>query len=88
MPADAQLKAKYIQSCYACHSSGANAAPLSGQWSQWQARFDQGMDVLVAHTRDGIRAMPAKGMCVNCDDDDYRELILFMANRPESAPPE
>lgn len=84
MPADEGLKAKYIQSCYSCHSGGVNGAPRSGVWSEWQPRFSQGMDVLVSNTRHGIRAMPPKGMCVNCSDEDYRALILFMANPPET----
>lgn len=84
MPADPALKAKYVQSCYSCHSGGVNGAPRSGVWSEWQPRFAQGMDVLVSNTRRGIRAMPPKGMCVNCSDEDYRALIVFMANQPES----
>ncbi|MDF1692532.1 MAG: c-type cytochrome [Zhongshania sp.] len=79
MPSDPALKSLYIQSCYGCHSAGAAGAPRSGNRDQWAPRLQKGLEGLLANTKSGINSMPPKGMCVNCSDDDFRALILFLA---------
>ncbi|MCL4106024.1 UNVERIFIED_CONTAM: hypothetical protein GTU68_058330 [Idotea baltica] len=37
------------------------------------------METLVASVNSGMNAMPPKGMCFDCSDEDYKELIDFMA---------
>ncbi|WP_373082096.1 cytochrome c5 family protein [Zhongshania sp.] len=83
MPNDPSLKSLYIQSCYGCHSSGAAGAPRSGNTEQWALRLQKGLDTLLANTKNGINSMPAKGMCMNCSDDDFRALILFLSGEAE-----
>ncbi len=83
MPNDPSLKSLYIQSCYGCHSSGAAGAPRSGNTEQWALRLQKGLDTLLANTKNGINSMPAKGMCMNCSDDDFRALILFLSGQAE-----
>ncbi len=83
MPNDPSLKSLYIQSCYGCHSSGAAGAPRSGNTEQWAPRLQKGLDTLLANTKNGINSMPAKGMCMNCSDDDFRALILFLSGQAE-----
>jgi cytochrome c5 len=39
----------------------------------------KGMDVLVQSVNNGLNAMPPKGMCFDCTDDDYKALIEYMA---------
>jgi cytochrome c5 len=39
----------------------------------------KGMDALVASVNTGLNAMPPKGMCFDCTDDDYKALIEYMA---------
>ena len=39
----------------------------------------KGMEVLVASVNNGLNAMPPKGMCFDCTDDDYTALIEYMA---------
>jgi cytochrome c5 len=36
--------------------------------------------VLLQHVKNGIRAMPPKGMCMDCTDADYKALIKYMSN--------
>ncbi len=79
MPAQPALQSLYIQSCYSCHGSGSGGAPRTGNIEQWQPRLAKGMDTLVQHSIDGFKAMPPRGMCINCSRDDYRALIHFMA---------
>lgn len=69
----------YNQACIACHSSGAAGAPKTGDVAAWKPRLDKGMDVLLATTKSGIGAMPPKGMCMDCTDDEYIALIKFMS---------
>lgn len=71
----------YDQFCFACHTSGVGGAPLLGDTAQWQPRIDKGMDVLMASTINGINAMPAKGTCMNCSDDELNAAVVYMLDQ-------
>ena len=71
--------AKYDKSCKVCHASGAAGAPKTGDAAAWEPRMAKGMDVLVQAVNNGLNAMPPKGMCFDCSDDDYKALIEYMA---------
>ena len=71
--------AKYNKSCGVCHASGAANAPKTGDVAAWEPRLAKGMEVLVASVNTGLNAMPPKGMCFDCSDEDYEALIDFMA---------
>ncbi len=43
----------------------------------------KGMDALVLSVNTGLNAMPPKGMCFDCTDDDYKALIEYMATPAE-----
>jgi cytochrome c5 len=81
MPADADTKALYIQSCYSCHSSGAAGAPRTGVAADWQLRLEQGMDTLLEHTISGFKGMPPLGMCMDCGEEEFIKLIRFMSGQ-------
>ena len=68
----------YMQSCWACHNSGAAGAPKVGDAAAWAPRVAKGMDVLLANAIAGINAMPAKGMCFTCTNDDLKALVDYM----------
>ena len=70
---------KYNKSCGVCHTSGAANAPKTGDTAAWEPRMAKGMDALVASVTNGLGAMPPKGMCFDCSDEDYVELIQHMA---------
>jgi len=78
-PADPQLAAIYQRSCISCHTAISSTAPIVGFAPAWQPRLKQGMTVLVEHARDGYKAMPAKGFCSDCSDQDLQKLIEFMS---------
>ena len=78
-PAEPQLAAKYERSCHTCHAVAGSAAPLAGFVPQWEKPKQQAMATLVTHVRDGYNAMPARGFCNDCSDDDYAKLIAFMS---------
>lgn len=81
-PDDPALASLYDRSCRSCHANKASGAPLTGDVAAWKRRFDvRGEDGLLASTRNGLGAMPARGMCPDCSDDQYRALINFMAGK-------
>lgn len=80
-PANRELAALYERSCVACHGV-RSAAPLTGHAPSWQPRLQQGEEVLLAHTREGMGGMPAMGLCADCSDAQLQDLISFMSRTP------
>jgi cytochrome c5 len=70
----------YNQSCISCHSTGAAGAPRAHDRLAWQPRLEQGMDTLLENTKKGVAAMPPMGMCMQCSDEDFQALIVFMSS--------
>ena len=70
----------YNTSCFACHGTGAAGAPMLGNAGQWAPRVEQGMDTLLTHAIDGINAMPARGTCASCSDDEIKAAIEHMVD--------
>lgn len=70
--------ATYQLSCFACHGSGAAGAPVLGDSAVWEERMAKGMDTVLANAMNGLGAMPAKGMCMTCSEDDMRTLIDYL----------
>lgn len=70
---------KYNKSCAVCHAAGVAGAPTAFDEAAWAPRMEKGMDTLLASIRNGLNAMPPMGMCFDCTDDEYRELITYMA---------
>jgi cytochrome c5 len=75
----ATVEERYNSSCTFCHSSGAAGAPISHDEAAWKPHLDKGMDTLVKHVKEGFNAMPPKGMCNDCSDEEYRALIEYMS---------
>ncbi len=71
---------KYNNSCVQCHVSGAAGAPRANVPEEWEPRLTKGLDTLVMSVKQGLGIMPAGGRCANCSDDDYRDMILYMAS--------
>jgi len=70
---------KFNKSCSVCHTAGVAGAPTAFDAEAWAPRLEKGMDALVASVNSGLNAMPPKGMCFDCTDEDYRELIKYMS---------
>lgn len=75
-----EVERVYMQSCWACHNSGAAGAPKVGTAADWAPRIEKGMDTLLANAVNGINAMPAKGLCFTCTDDDLKALVQYMVD--------
>lgn len=74
---------KYNKSCAVCHAAGVAGAPKTGNAEAWAPRMEKGMDALVASVKNGLNAMPPKGMCFDCSDEEYMELINYMSKPAE-----
>lgn len=70
---------RYNKTCSVCHASGAAGAPKTGVAAEWEPRMAKGMDVMVESVDKGLNAMPPKGMCFDCSNDEFKALIEYMA---------
>ncbi|KPH57719.1 cytochrome C [Pseudoalteromonas porphyrae] len=66
----------YQASCFACHGTGALGAPKSAD--DWTPRLAKGADTLLEHAINGFNAMPPRGTCMDCSDDEIQAAITFM----------
>lgn len=70
----------YASACQACHAAGVAGAPVTGDASAWEGRVDQGLETLVSHAINGLGAMPPKGGCGSCSDDDIEAAVTYMVD--------
>ncbi|RMA77674.1 cbb3-type cytochrome c oxidase subunit III [Umboniibacter marinipuniceus] len=71
-------EARYFQSCASCHESGRAGAPKRSAPSDWAKRSHKSEDQMLRSVIEGYRGMPARGMCVDCTDEELRELVKFL----------
>ena len=68
----------YNKACFACHATGAAGAPKLGDKAAWEPRVAQGMDALLQTAINGKGAMPPRGTCATCSDEDLTAAIRYM----------
>ena len=69
----------YQNYCFSCHTPGLSGAPKTGDAQAWAPRIAKGADLLLATTIEGIPpAMPPRGMCFDCSDEDLAAAIDYM----------
>lgn len=64
--------------CFACHGTGAMGAPKKGNADDWGPRIEQGEETLIKHAIGGFNAMPPRGTCGDCSDDEIKAAIEYM----------
>lgn len=69
--------------CFSCHGTGAAGAPKIGDKEAWAPRVAQGEETLLTNAINGLRAMPPRGACMNCTDDDLKAAIEFMVSQSQ-----
>jgi cytochrome c5 len=77
-PSDAALAEVYDRSCRSCHTIAATGSPLTGDTAAWAPRMEKGIDVLLDNVVSGFGGMPPFGLCMDCDADQFEQLIYFM----------
>ena len=73
----------YDAACMACHTTGAAGAPVIGNADQWGPRIEKGMDTLIDHAINGFNAMPAKGGCASCSDEEIVASIEYIIEQSQ-----
>lgn len=71
----------YNRACIACHMAGVAGAPKLGDAAAWGPRIDQGMDVLMNTVLNGKNAMPPRGTCAACSDEELQAAVEFMVSK-------
>ena len=75
------VESNFNKSCATCHNAGIAGAPKFADAAAWAPRVEKGMDALYASTINGLPpAMPQKGMCFSCSDDELRALVDYMVD--------
>ena len=71
----------YNQYCTACHSTGILGAPLKDDAAAWQLKEKEagGFSNLLSNAINGIRAMPPKGTCMDCSEEEISIAIQYMS---------
>lgn len=70
----------YNGSCTSCHAIGVAGAPKFGDVAAWEPRVSQGMDVVYDHAIAGYNAMPAKGLCMDCSDEEVKLAVDYIVD--------
>jgi len=70
----------YENNCKMCHQTGVAGAPKFGDSKDWAPRISQGLDTLVQAAWTGIRAMPPKGNCLKCTQEDIKATVGYMVD--------
>ncbi len=70
----------YNASCFACHGAGIAGAPVLGDKDAWASRIANGMDTMMANALNGINAMPARGTCMDCSDEEIKATVQYMVD--------
>lgn len=77
-----QIVHHFCANCHAPKPLIELGAPKIGQESDWQSRVKEGMKTLFNHSADGLNAMPARGGCFECSDEQL--VLAILAMLPES----
>lgn len=65
--------------CKLCHANAGMGAPVLGNPADWAPRSAKGMDTLYDSAINGFNgAMPARGTCGNCSDDELKAAVDYM----------
>lgn len=71
----------YKATCVTCHAAGIANAPKFGDAAAWGPRIDKGMDTLYTSVINGLNAMPPKGMCMDCSEDELKTAVDYMVEK-------
>lgn len=71
----------YLKACKNCHDLGVANAPKLGDDAAWAARIAKGNDALLQSVMKGLNAMPPKGACMSCSDEELRSAMEYMVEQ-------
>lgn len=68
----------YNSACAGCHATGAAGAPKFADSGAWADRIGKGIDTLYTNALNGINGMPAKGLCMDCSEDEIKATVDYL----------
>ena len=71
----------YQGACQACHVAGIAGAPKMGDKDAWAPRIAKGNNALLLSVKNGLNAMPPKGACMSCTDEELQAAIVYMVEQ-------
>lgn len=77
----AEIDAIVDRHCQACHDAGLAGAPKMDDADAWAPRIATGVDAMAATVISGKGAMPPKGTCFSCSDEQIKAAVEVMINR-------
>ncbi len=80
-PTVANVQEVYTSHCAVCHADGKLGAPKTGDKVVWAPIIRKNIDVLILHTLNGYKAMPAKGGCTHCTNLEVIEAVKYMVEQ-------
>jgi cytochrome c5 len=69
---------RYKSTCAVCHETGVGGAPKFRNEADWKVRMEAGIDGMLAIAIKGKGAMPPKGTCMQCSDQELKLAIEHM----------
>lgn len=72
---------RYEANCAMCHVGGLAGAPKFGDKAAWAPRLNKGVDALVKSVITGLNAMPARGGCTTCSDEELKLAVEYMLDK-------
>ncbi len=70
----------YDQYCAMCHNTGMAGAPRREDADHWTARVEEiGLSAIINNAINGINAMPPRGMCATCTDEQIGEVVEYLS---------
>jgi cytochrome c5 len=71
----------YNKACKVCHAAGVAGAPKLGDSEAWAPRVAKGEEALFGSIKKGLNAMPPKGACMTCSDDELKSALEYMLSQ-------
>ncbi|ASQ45055.1 c-type cytochrome [Legionella clemsonensis] len=72
-------QAIYEKYCSVCHRDGVAGAPKFRVAADWKERLaTKKFEGLTASAIKGINAMPPKGTCMECSDEEIKDAVQYM----------
>ncbi|KOR28951.1 hypothetical protein TI03_03525 [Achromatium sp. WMS1] len=75
----------YQAACAACHAIGVMSAPKFKDKADWSERMAKGVPTLLQHAIKGFQAMPPKGGCATCSDEEIEAAVKYLIDTADVA---
>lgn len=77
----AEIEAIVDRHCQACHDAGLAGAPKLDDSENWAPRIASGIDAMTQTVITGKGAMPPKGTCFSCTDEQLKAAVEVLVSR-------